>query len=115
VAAIEGFGMRFAEDVRCDCRPGCTHMKGVAQKRFRKALKTVMTNREMEQIAGIAYHLRSSTGHTGTLLGSEQTFGYSHHLRLFEPPSDAIFDYAILGRLRDASRLVLAKALGRPA
>ena len=32
VAAIEGYGARFAEDGPCDCRPGCTHPKGVAQK-----------------------------------------------------------------------------------
>lgn len=88
-------------------------MKGVFQKRFRKALKTVMTNREMEQIAEIAYQLRSSTGHTGSLFGSEKTFGYSHHLRLFEAASDAVFDYVILGQLRNASRRVRAKALSR--
>jgi hypothetical protein len=114
VAAVEGFGMRFAEEVPCDCRPGCTHMKGVAQKRFRKALKTVMTNREVKQVAEIAYDLRSFTGHRGSLFGSEQTFGYSHHTRLFEAASDAVFDYVILGQLRNASRWVLAKALGRP-
>jgi len=114
VAAIEGFGMRFAEEVPCDCRPSCTHVKGIAQKRFRKALKTVMTNREMKQIADIAYDLRSFTGHRGSLFGSEQTFGYSHHARLFETASDAVFDYVILGQLRNASRRVLAKALGRP-
>ena len=113
VAAIEGYGARFAEDGPCDCRPGCTHPKGVAQKRFRKALKTVMTNRERERIAEIAYHLRSSTSHAGILFGSERTFGYSPHLRLFETASDAVFDYAILGQLRNASRRVLAKALGR--
>ena len=78
-----------------------------------------MTNREMEQVAAIAYPLRSSTGHTGSLFGSEKTFGYSPHLRLFEAASDAVFDYAILGQLRNASRRVLAKALakalGRPS
>ena len=67
-----------------------------------------------ERIAEIAYHLRSSTGHTGILFGSERTFGYSPHLRLFEAASDAVFDYCILGQLRNASRRVLAKALGRP-
>jgi len=68
----------------------------------------------LHQIAEIAYHLRASTGHTGSLLGWEKTFCYSHHLRLFEPTSDAVFDYAILGQLRNASRQVLARALGRP-
>ena len=50
----------------------------MAQKRFRKALKTVMTNREVGKIWEIAYTLRSFTGHRGTLFGSERTYGYSH-------------------------------------
>ena len=111
VAAIEGFGMRFVPDARCDCRPECRHQKPVAQKRFRKALKTVMTDREVKQIARLAYGLRSSTGHSGSLFGSEVTFGYSHH-RLFEAPYTAVFDYGVLGHLRNASRRVLATALG---
>jgi hypothetical protein len=114
VAAIEGFGMRFAEEIPCDCHPGCPHVKTAAQKRFRKALKTVMTNREVDRVAGIAYELRSHTGHRGSLFGSEKTFGYSPHLALFKVADDAVFDYMILGELRNASRRVLAKALGRP-
>ena len=111
VAAIEGFGMRFVPDAKCDCHPECRHPKPVAQKRFRKALKTVMTDREVQQIARLAYKLRSSTGHHGSLFGSEVTFGYSH-LRLFDVAHEAVFDYAILGQLRNASRRVLAEALG---
>ena len=114
VAAIEGFGARFVTDAPCDCRPGCTHQKNVAQKRFRKALKTVMTNREVEKIWDTAYTLRSSTGHSGTLFGSERTYGYSHYGSLFDTADDAIFDYIILGQLRNASRRVIAKAMGRP-
>ena len=112
VAATEGFGKRFVPDASCDCIPGCTHEKGVAQKRFRKALKTVMTNREVEQIARIAYDYRSSTGHEGALFGSEDTFGYAHQLSFFDAPVHSEFDYAILGRLRNASREILARALG---
>jgi hypothetical protein len=114
VAAIEGFGARFVPDAPCDCNPGCTHTKPVAQKRFRKALKTVMTNREVEQIWEMAYTLRSFTGHTGALLGSERTYGYSHYGSLFDTADDAVFDLVILGQLRNASRRVVAKALGRP-
>ena len=86
----------------------------MAQKRFRKALKTVMTNREVEKIWEIAYTLRSFTGHRGTLFGSERTYGYSHYGSLFDTADDAVFDYVILGRLRNASRQVIAKAMGRP-
>ena len=114
VAATEGFGKRFVPDAPCDCIPGCKHPKGVAQKRFRKALKTIMSNREVEQIAQIAYDIRSSTGHEGTLFGSERVFGYFHHLSYFGMPDYAVFNYAVLGRLRNASREVLARALGRP-
>ena len=114
VAAIEGFGARFVTDAPCDCAPGCTHQKNVAQKRFRKALKTVMTNREVGKIWDTAYTLRSSTGHSGTLFGSERTYGYSHYGSLFDTADDAVFDYIILGQLRNASRLVIAKAIGRP-
>jgi hypothetical protein len=87
----------------------------VAQKRFRKALKTVMTNREVEEIWKIAYTLRSFTGHTGTLFGSENTYGYSHYGSLFDTADDAVLDYVILGQLRNAGRRVVAKPLGRPA
>lgn len=78
-------------------------------KRFREALKTVMTSREVRSIAGLAYDLRSYTGHQGSLFGSEKTFGYSPHLSLFNVAGDAVFDYVILGELRNASRQVLAK------
>ncbi|MGO9078072.1 MAG: hypothetical protein ACLQDY_03405 [Streptosporangiaceae bacterium] len=111
VAAVEGFGMRFVPDASCDCHAECRHQKPVAQKRFRKALKTVMTDREVRQTARLAYELRSSTGHSGNLFGSEVTFGYSHH-GLFEAPYTAVFDYGVLGHLRNASRRVLATALG---
>ena len=114
VAAIEGYGMRLADEAPCDCQPGCTHVKTPATKRFRKALKTVMTAREVQRISGLAYDLRSYTGHQGSLFGSEKTFGYSPHLSLFNVADDAVFDYMVLGELRNASRRVLAKALGRP-
>lgn len=110
VAAIEGFGMRLVADAPCDCHPQCTHMKGVAEKRFRKALKTVLTNREIKQFAGLAYNLRSYTGHRGSLFGSEDTFGYSP-VQLFYATSDLVFDVSLLGELRHVSGRVLVKAL----
>jgi hypothetical protein len=109
VAAIEGFGIRFVPDAPCDCRPGCTHQKAVAHKRFRRALKTVMTNREVQQFEA-HYDLRSSIGHTGSLFASEHIFGYPL-LRLFQQTNDIIFDYAWRLPLRKACRDVLLKAL----
>jgi hypothetical protein len=52
-----------------DCSPDCTHQKNVAQKRFRVALKTVMTNREVKNIWETARARRSSTRHSGTCSG----------------------------------------------
>jgi hypothetical protein len=115
VAAIEGFGARFVSDAPCDCSPGCTHQQNVGQKRFRKALKTVMTNREVEKIWETAYTLRFFTGHSGSLFGSERTYGYSHYGSLFDTAEDAVFDYVILGQLRNTSRLVIAKGIADPA
>jgi hypothetical protein len=115
VAAIEGVGMRFAADRPCGCQPGCTHMEPPAQVRFRKALKTVMTKPRGKTDLRDRLRLRSHTGHRGSLFGSEQTFGYSPHLNLFKVADDAVFDYVILGELRNAGREVLAKALGRPS
>jgi len=48
------------------------------------------------------------------LFGSENTYGYSHYGSLFDTADDAVFDYVILGQLRNASRRVVAKAMGRP-
>ena len=88
----------------------------MAQKRFRKALKTVMTNREVEKIWETAYTLRSFTGHGGSLFGSERTYGYSPlGVGSSIQPSNAVFDYVILGQLRNPGRLVLAKAWADPA
>jgi hypothetical protein len=109
VASIEGFGVRFAADVHCANHPECPHPKPVAAKRFRKALKTVMTNREVKQLANLAYDLRSSTAHTGSLFSSENVLGYPI-ARYFGPANDLIFDYGMLWPLRAASRRVLNKA-----
>jgi hypothetical protein len=49
------------------------------------------------------------------LFGSEKNVRLLTHLSLFNVVGDAVFDYLILGELRNASRQVLAKALGRPA
>jgi hypothetical protein len=110
VAAVEGFGMRLVPDAPCRCHTECTHSKGVAGARFRKALKTVMTQKQVKQLAGPAYELRSLTGHRGTLFGSEQTFGFSP-MSLFSPRHDVAFDLVLVSEIMHASRQVLIKAL----
>ena len=109
VAAIEGFGIRFVPDAQCENHPECPHPKGVAQKRLRKALRTVMTRRQVKELARFAYDLRSRTAHTGSLFSSEPVFGYPI-VRYFAPTSDVTFDFGMLYPLRAASRRVLDKA-----
>jgi hypothetical protein len=110
VAAIEGYGARFVPDGPCDCHPQCTHPKPTAQKRFKKALRTVMSGREVQRFARPAYGVRSDTDHAGSLFGSEHVLGYPY-LRLFQQTNDIVFDYALLLPLRKACRDVLFKAL----
>jgi hypothetical protein len=114
VAAIEGYGMRLVPDAMCACRPDCTHVKGVAQKRFRKALKTVMTQKEVQRIAESAYDLRSYTGHRGALFGSEAMLGYSPS-KLFTPDLSATMPFGFLGEIHEVSGRVLTAAFGRPS
>lgn len=114
VAAIEGYGMRLVPDALCTCHPQCTHPKGVAEKRFRTALKTVMTNSQVKRIASSAYDLRSHTGHRGSLFGSERTFGHPE-FRLTGMPIMYVFENPMLAEIQQASRLVLLNALGAPA
>ncbi|MFJ9841666.1 hypothetical protein ACIRYZ_14585 [Kitasatospora sp. NPDC101155] len=110
VAAIEGFGARFAAPTRCDCCARCTREKGFATKRFQKALKTAMTQREVRHLAAIAYHFRSRTGHEGSLFGTETTFGYEDW-RWFSIPDEVLFNATFLDEICKASRQVLTKAL----
>ena len=50
VAAIEGIGARLSDLTRCDCCEKCEVETG-AQRRFHKALKTVMSNKEVKRLA----------------------------------------------------------------
>ncbi|MBN9743520.1 hypothetical protein DMP23_20975 [Amycolatopsis sp. A1MSW2902] len=108
VAAIESFGKRFVDDAPYDCQPNCPHPKGVAQKRFRKALKTVLSNTEIRHFATVAYKIRSSTGHEGSLFRWEQTFGRLP-FSLFQTVPN--FDISRLGEMRNVSQQVLITAL----
>lgn len=110
VGAIEGYGMQLVPDEICDCQDHGPHPKGVAEKRFRKALQTVRSNREVKRLAGPAYDARSHTGHRGTLFSSEPTLGFTP-ARLFDMTADVDFDDGVLAELRTASRKVLTKAL----
>lgn len=111
VAAIEGYGMRLVPDETCQCDAHGPHPKGAAEKRFRKALKTVLSHRQIKELAdGLAYERRSLTGHRGTLLGEEPTLGYLD-FTLFDYPKESAFRASALGELKEASRVVLAEAL----
>jgi hypothetical protein len=63
---------------------------------------------------GVAYDVRSHTGHRGTLIGEEATLGYLD-ITLFQAPSRGagvrgVFEVSIVADLRRACRRVLAKA-----
>ncbi|MGW6214998.1 hypothetical protein [Streptomyces sp. NPDC055109] len=115
VAAIEGVGMRSVPDAMCDCHPECKHRKGVAEKRFRKALKTVLTQKQVKELAGPLYDQRSHTGHRGTLFGSEEVFGYGGHAGPFQVNPYFQFEAVQLGRLAQVANAVLVKGLSEPA
>jgi hypothetical protein len=111
VAAIEGYGMRLVPDEICDCEAHGPHPRGVAEKRFRAALRTVMSNRQVKALAdGVAYDLRSLTGHRGTLHGEEPTLGHPV-ITMFRAPAADVFAAAPLAEMRQASREVPIKAL----
>lgn len=107
VSAIEGVGAMFEELSECE---HCNMKKG-ARRRFRRALKTVFTNKDM---AGLitAYDLRSQTAHSGILHGEETRMG---NMRvpgdIFYPALDYNFRYKVVWSMRKASKKVLMKQL----
>jgi len=109
VAAIEGIGSKLADLDRCET---CKSQKG-AGRRFRKALRTVMTANEAGKLAH-AYDRRSATAHDGTLFGTEQTLGYPR-ISAFEYDSRFMFDILMVGQIRRASLRVVTKALSDAA
>ncbi len=105
VAAIEGVGSKLADLTECEI---CGSHTG-ARRRFRKALKTALTSKEARELE-FAYDLRSATGHDGTLFGTETTLGYGR-ISAFEYDLRDMFGFTILGEIRNASRLVVTRAL----
>ena len=112
VAAMEGFGARLVELTRCDCCERCTCETG-ATRRFRAALKTVMSNRQIKQMADLAYTIRSKTGHEGMLFGTETSFGYGD-FSLFRHDERDTFDLLMVDEIAAACRAVLIAALREP-
>jgi hypothetical protein len=110
VAAIEGYGKRFVPDATCSCHPQCTHQKGVAEARFRRGLRTVVSGNQASKVSKYAYKARSTTGHQGSLLGSERYYGYEPS-SLFGVAGSTVFDVSMLREIRDLSRAVLVNAL----
>jgi len=109
VAAIEGIGSSLSDLTRCDCCEECDIQTG-ATRRFRNALRTVMTKKKADQLA-YAYEIRSKTGHEGQLFGTEGTYGYSR-ISPFELDRAYAFDLVMLADIRNACRTVIANTLG---
>jgi hypothetical protein len=110
VAAIEGFGERYTEPARCDCCADCPAEKGVAQKRFKQALREGGVSSKDRSRLHEAYRLRSLTGHTGEMFGTEGTFGFPQ-VKLFAPATESLFTKRHLQRMREATRTVLRHAI----
>ncbi|MBV6695610.1 hypothetical protein KV557_00525 [Kitasatospora aureofaciens] len=110
VAAIEGYGERYVEPAPCDCCEECPTEKGVAQARFKEALRRAgLSSKERGRLRQ-AYELRSRTGHTGAMFGTEDSFGFPH-MDLFAPQAGTQFTHHHLRRLRHAARTVLRHAI----
>lgn len=113
VSAIEGVGATLEDLITCE---KCGSHTG-AQKRFRKALKTVLTHKEIKTLKTVeVYNLRSQTAHAGMLHGEESHLGgVFQPMETFAPrPNSMGFRYNTLWKMRDASRRVLIGQLSKP-
>lgn len=110
VGAIEGIGAKLEDLRRCECCSECTINVG-SGRRFRQALKLVMTSREARALAS-AYDRRSKIAHEGALLGGEDHGGAPSPAELFAPRLDTEdFVYQTLWSMKDASRRVVCHFL----
>jgi hypothetical protein len=110
VSAIEGVGATLEDLKECE---HCGSRTG-AQKRFRKALKTALTHREIKALKTMEiYDLRSQTAHAGILHGEEMHMGgVFRPMETFAPRPESIdFRYNTLWKMRDVSRRVLVNQL----
>ena len=106
VATIEGIGARLADLESCK---QCGSRIG-AGRRFREALKTVLPADEAKALGGLAYSVRSKTGHEGQLFGGEDTLGYSN-FSLFQFDDADVFDYGLIWPMRKACRELIGNLL----
>jgi hypothetical protein len=110
VATIEGVGKPLVPDALCDKHSECPHPKPCSQKRFYKALRTVMSVRDADKINKYAYDVRSRTGHEGSLFGTERSFGYAP-FSIAIVAFESVFDVVVVRRMQDASARVVDKML----
>jgi hypothetical protein len=108
VAAIEAVGSRSVPLTACACCEDCRIETG-ATRRFRAALRTVLTSRQVKALAEEAYALRSSTAHTGALHGLEANSG-QHEFSMYRADDRWLFGDKLRVMSRVA-RVVLATAL----
>jgi len=109
VAAVEGIGAMTVDLGRCQCCDQCEAQSG-SVKRFRTALRTVMSNKDANALTELAYGMRSKTAHQGTLHAAEDALGMRDHSMFRLSPSRA-FDTFTLSRMRAACRSVLVRIL----
>jgi hypothetical protein len=112
VAAIEAVGARSVALTRCTCCENCRITTG-AVRRFRTALRTVLSARQTKAVAEEAYELRSATAHVGTLHGIEAQYGH-HEFSMYTADERWLFTDSRLRTMRRVARAVIAKALTPP-
>lgn len=112
VAAIEAVGALTVPLERCDCCERCRADVG-AGKRFRTALRTVLTARQIKAATLDAYDLRSQTAHTGRLHGLETHYG-QHEFSMYRADARWLFTghkLTVIGKIANA---VVLTALAGP-
>ena len=109
VAAIEAVGARIAPLERCSCCERCRIDTG-ATRRFRAALRTVLTARQVKTLADEAYGLRSATAHIGTLHGLDTQYG-RYEFSMYHANQQWLFGGSRLVTMHKVARLVLAAAV----
>jgi hypothetical protein len=109
VAAIEAVGARTVPLERCSCCETCRVDTG-ATRRFRTALRTVLSARKVKMLADEAYGLRSATAHIGTLHGLDAQYG-QYEFSMYRADDRLLFNGPRLATIHKVARTVLAAAM----
>ena len=105
-AVVETIGASRTKPTRCQT---CRQITG-STERFRATLATVIGSDRAKRL-GELYSKRSTTAHASHLHGREAMAGGWGRLSLYEPDPASFFEAGELETLRNASRLLLLRAI----